>query len=493
MKTLNPIVFYIILCALFTQTLQAEDYRRAPFYKESREPHRIEFINTGLTALQKRLDLINQAQESIEFEYFIIHNDPSSRLLLQALSQKAREGVRVRVIFDDFFVRTQITPHHAHAMKEAGVEVRYYNPVPLVAARQIHYRNHRKLLSVDDQVAIIGGRNLRDRYFDMHPDFNYIDRDILVEGALVKTMRESFDEYWNFESTLELPRPARPSPNDLTYRRGSRLEAMRRYQDDLLRWNRLTREARDFITENSQDRQLLRRVEAATRDEKNNLPSGECSNLVFASDVPGVGAEAQERRYRLSSEITFEWMNSAQEEVYMESAFVIINDQTSQMLQDLLDRDVELKVMTNSFYSTDLILTTAVFFDRASEWIDRGIRFAAYKGDPMPTHILFEDMVGGSRWGIHSKSKIVDNKSFMVGSLNFDPRSFNWSSELVLICEDRELTAALKESLDRRWDASLELRTPEKLMERRFDRVGLLNRLGYYLVKYPASLLDYHL
>jgi cardiolipin synthase C len=486
----------LVTIALFIGTSQALwadlDTRVAPYYAESTEPHQLTFLNRGMSSLLSRLEIIEQAQERIEFEYFIVHDDPSTRLFMQALAKKAREGVRVRLIFDHFFVGSQITAYHAEALRTAGVEVRYYNPVPIIAARDIHYRNHRKLISVDDRIAIIGGRNLRDRYFDMHPDFNYIDRDMIVEGPLVKTMRQSFDAYWNAPITQPLPAPKRPSPGDLTYRRGPRSDAMRRYQDDLSRWIRLTREAREFIVESPKDNHLKSRIQQEIGPELKSKMSGTCHDLVWATDYPGVGSWAQERKYRLSSEITFEWMSEAKNDVFMESAFIIINGQTADLLDGLVDRGIRLRFMTNSLYSTDLILTSAVFIDRTRKWIDRGVEFAVYKGDAMPQHHIFQDIVGESRWGIHSKSIIVDD-SFMIGSLNFDPRSFNWSSELILICRDEALTRELESSIQKRWDNSIELKTHEKVMKYRFDRLNFLNRLGYYLVKYPASLLDWHL
>jgi cardiolipin synthase C len=482
----------ILLSCLGTSAWSDDSYRVAPYYKESEKAHQLTFLHRGKSSLQYRLDVIESAQRSIEFEYFIVHADPTSRLILQALVRKAREGVKVRVLLDHFFVGPQITPYHAEALREAGVEFRYYNPVPLIDTKAIHYRNHRKLISVDDRLAIIGGRNLRDRYFDMHADYNYIDRDMVVEGELVKTIRKSFDVYWNSPQSLAPDTPRKPQVRDLTYQRGSRAQRLRRFQDDLQRYRRLKAEAREFITPSVTDQFLLNRVAKATAGEMKSLPTGQCNNLVFATDVPGVGAWSQERRYRLSSEVTFEWMRTANKEIYMESPFVIINQQTSDLLDELLDRSIDIKIMTNSFYSTDLILTSAVFYDRASSWIRKGIEFAVYSGDVMPQHNIFPDLAGNSRWGIHSKSKIIDD-SFMVGSLNFDPRSFNWSSELVLICHDQSLTEMLRESIDKRWENSIELKTPEKVTRYRFDRVNFINRLGYYLIKYPASLLDYHL
>ncbi len=483
----------LILQSLLSANASDKPARRAPFYQEVNENHDIRFLNTGLVALQKRLDLIEQAQKQIEFEYFIVHADKSTRLLLQALVRKAKQGVKVRVLVDYLFVGTQITPFFIHELEKVGVQVRYYNPVPLASLPSVHYRNHRKLLSVDDQVALVGGRNLRDRYFDLHSEFNYIDRDMVVDGPIVKTIRASFDEFWNSSFSKALPRPKKPHLNDLVYRKGSRLEANRKYREDLFRWNKNEVEAQEFIIESKQDLALKQRVAAATNSDLKNLPGGNCNKLVFASDVPGVGAWAQDRNLRLSSEVTFEWMTSAKTEILKESAFVIINNQTKDLLQEILDRDVNIKIMTNSFYSTDLMLTTSIFFDRASKWIERGISFAAYSGDRMPNHEVFEDMVGESRWGIHSKSSLIDDESFMIGSLNFDPRSFNWSSELVLICYDEKLTGMLKESIEKRWDNSIELQTAESVAKHRFDRVGLLNRLGHYLIKFPASFLDHHL
>lgn len=486
--TLSALVFLLLAISA-----SADEQKVAPFYQESRAPHQLRFLHTGLASLQARLDLIESARERIELESFIIHADFSTRLLLQALIKKAKQGVQVRLLFDHFFSGAQIDPFLARELERHGIEVRFYNPASLLEVRTIHYRNHRKLLSVDDQVALIGGRNLRDRYFDLHQEFNYVDRDVIVEGPLVLTMRESFDRYFDRLYSKPHAQPEKPSRHDLRYKRGPRHEAKRRFQADLKRYENQTTKAREFLTAHPKDHDFLARLEASTREDLNALPGGTCSDLTWASDYPGIGAWAKARRYRLSSEVVFDWMSSAKTSIMKESAFIIINQQTEDMLEGLLARGVELKMMTNSFFSTDLLFTTAVFFDRAGSWLNRGMRLAVYSGEHHPAHPLMPEFASESRWGIHSKSAVVDEESLMMGSLNFDPRSFTWSSELILLCREPELARELARSMQKRWDHSLELKGASDVVQYRFDRVGLVNRLGYYLVKYPASLLDYHL
>jgi putative cardiolipin synthase len=136
------------------------------------------------------------AKESIELEFFIYEIDTASRLVTQALARKAREGVKVRLLVDFSLPVFKLAPHYAAVLQAAGVEVRYYNTAGLARFFAANHRTHRKLLVVDRQRAVIGGRNIADDYFDLSERYNFLDSDLLIQGPVVASISDSFDLYW---------------------------------------------------------------------------------------------------------------------------------------------------------------------------------------------------------------------------------------------------------------------------------------------------------
>ena len=121
----------------------------------------------ALTRWPSACKLIESAQKSIELEFFIYEIDTASRLITQALARKAQEGVRVRLLVDFALPVFKLAPRYIQTLEKAGVEVRYYNTAGFERFFAAQHRTHRKLLVVDRQHAIIGGRNIADEYFDL--------------------------------------------------------------------------------------------------------------------------------------------------------------------------------------------------------------------------------------------------------------------------------------------------------------------------------------
>lgn len=487
---MNVIVFYFIL--IFSFSAKASE---PPFLVHSNEEHEIVFLNTGLSSLQKRLNLINSAQHSIEVEYFIFDNDSSGRILTQALARKAREGLRVRLLVDTINVENSITPFYAHFLERSGVEVLYYNTTPLLNAYLAQYRNHRKSITVDDHYAIIGGRNIEDKYFDLDPSYNFVDRDILVIGPIVESIRESFDAYWFSPFAQKLEVPSRPDRNDLRYRRGSRSQRHiqeANFRRDSQYWHDRMLEARDFLIENDQDRSLLRFISNFTDSEILDLDRGTCSDLTFVSDRPGIGIEAMRWENRKTSRLVYDFIKKAKNEVLLETPYFILGPTSSRLLEITLNRGVEFNLLTNSLHASDLVYVSAAFFGKIRPWIDRGLNPFIYRGDVADGHNI-PDVSVSSRWGIHSKSMVIDDEIMMVGSFNFDPRSKIWNSEMAIFCRDAHVSSLLKKSILKRKQGSIYLDSRETVNQYETYRTDFLRTFAYYLLYIPSNVFDFFL
>ena len=186
--------------------------------------------------------------------------DDASRLITQALIKKAREGVQVRILVDFSAPVFKLKPAYARLLGEAGVKVRYYNTSALYRLVSIQHRSHRKLLIIDGETVLTGGRNIANDYFDLSDHYNFLDSDLEVSGPIVKTVLESFDVYWNSHLATE-PAPD-PRPNA---------------------------EAAKFVLPNERDAALIGKLRAAGESYRQSHKAHECRDVRFVTDFPNHG------------------------------------------------------------------------------------------------------------------------------------------------------------------------------------------------------------
>ena len=186
------------------------------FNVQSTKSHELTILNNGLAALEKRLELIERAKKSIDVEYFIYRTDTSAKIFTQALVKKAREGVKVRILLDTFMVINDLSPFYAHEIEKEGIEIKYFNTAGPLNLAIGGYRNHRKLLSIDGEEAITGGRNIGDEYFDLSSEYNFLDRDMYIKGEIVKSIENTFDQFFASDTSFQIyvPIPAMFSDRD---------------------------------------------------------------------------------------------------------------------------------------------------------------------------------------------------------------------------------------------------------------------------------------
>src|SRR5574343_68358 len=142
--------------------------------------HRVILLDQGHDALLTRLQMIESATRSIELQVFIYDLDESGTLVLDALVRAARRGVKVRVLLDQLYGLTRPQLQAKLSVLHENFELKLYSPMfnqaktskaeffagVLFRFRNINQRMHTKLLLVDDRMAVVGGRNIQDRYFD---------------------------------------------------------------------------------------------------------------------------------------------------------------------------------------------------------------------------------------------------------------------------------------------------------------------------------------
>lgn len=368
-----------------------------------REPHPVALLDVGFDSLAARMRMIEEAKESIELEFFIYEIDTASRLVTQALARKAQQGVRVRILVDFALPIFKLAPQYAETLKAAGVEVRYYNTAGLARFFASNHRTHRKLLVVDRQKAIIGGRNIANDYFDLSEAYNFLDSDMLIQGPIVGAIADSFELYWRSDWV------ARPEDVAASVALGA---------------------GQGLLGGASPQEEALA---AELRQHQPQHQLSTCNDIHFVTDYPGSGVE----RRKVFLEIS-RLVQEARQQIMVESPYLVLRDDGMALLRGVVQRGVKLQFLTNSLHSTDAYYTVASLAHSLDMLKMPNLEVWAYQGSPLASGLRPS---ASRRWGVHAKRAVFDDHTVVVGTYNMDPRSANLNSELIVVCRNNAFLA----------------------------------------------------
>ena len=278
--------------------------------------------------------------------------------------KKAREGVQVRILVDFSAPVFKLKPAYAQVLGEAGVKVRYYNTSALFRLVSTQHRSHRKLLIIDGETVLTGGRNVANDYFDLSDHYNFLDSDLEVSGPIVTTVLASFDVYWNSHLSTQ-PAPD-PSPDPAVAK---------------------------FVLPNDGDFAMIAKLRAAGEAYLQSHKTHECRDLRFVTDFPNHGAASRKVFNAIVEEL-----GRATQEAVVESPYFVIKSGGYAVLEDLHGRGVQVRVLTNSLASTDASYAVAALYPRLGSLADTGLTLSAYGGKSLP--VQSTNLGGGNpRWG----------------------------------------------------------------------------------------------
>lgn len=162
----------------------------------------VEIYTSGYDFFPSLLMEIGKAEHHIHIDTFIISDDPLGRIIADALIDKARQGIEVRLIYDD--VGSWRTPNSFFTrMRNEGIEVYAFMPVRFPAfTSRVNYRNHRKICVIDGEVGFIGGMNIARRYVQGTPKQSWRDTHVKLTGAAVYGLQRAFLVDWYFVSKV---------------------------------------------------------------------------------------------------------------------------------------------------------------------------------------------------------------------------------------------------------------------------------------------------
>lgn len=165
-----------------------------PIYKDTA----VKYFPSGEAKLDALLDKISKAEKYIYMEYFIIEEGEMWGQVLEILSEKARQGVDVRVMYDGMCSNFNLPFNYPELMKNLGIKCKVFSPIWPFISTQYNYRDHRKIVVIDGKVAFTGGINLADEYINVKKRFGvWKDAAVMLEGDAARSFELMFMQLWN--------------------------------------------------------------------------------------------------------------------------------------------------------------------------------------------------------------------------------------------------------------------------------------------------------
>jgi putative cardiolipin synthase len=354
-------------------------------------------LDDDAEAAQARVDLFQQAHTEVNALYFLARNDRVTLAALALMRDAKRRGVATRLIVDANF--QHIPKSVLGYLRDEGVQIKVYHPMTLRHPLWLFYRMHEKVVIVDGQRYITGGRNLAESYFGLASKRrNYVDRDVYVEGESAAEAQHHFENLWSSRHVADLK---------VSVSAEEKAAAEKMLQDAV---DALVTDG--FI-------QL---------DTNHDWSAGQknVASVEFLHDplVPGAGP-------RVGTRLT-EVLEKATESIVLESPYFVPSRALIKLIDEKRAQGVKVTVVTNSLTSNDGFLPHVAYLKYRRHLVRAGVDVREYKGPDC----------------LHAKSAVVDGHLALVGSYNIDPRSENLNTEVMAVADDVDAARDLKNSID---------------------------------------------
>jgi cardiolipin synthase C len=406
-------------------------------------------LEKGEESLLARAWLTDHAEHTIDVQYFIWSSDNIGILAAEFLLRAAERGVRVRVIVDDLLIDAPDQSMLALAA-HPNIAIKIYNPkhsVGISRAERLYHmladfrafnqRMHDKTMIVDSSVAITGGRNMADEYYDYDHQYNFRDRDVLLVGPVVKEMDNNFSTFW--QSPLSV------SIEDILLNAKDSLgkHQVKEIYSDLHRYaanpENFSLEVRQALTDLPEKFPTL--LETMVWDD-----------IVFIHDMPGKndGQDGLGGGGETTRHLT-ELIRQAKERVVIQSPYLVMPKGGIDFFAGLVDRGVDVRVITNSLAATDNLEAFSGYSKQREKILKAGIKVFEFKPRPMVRKKLIDRLEALEKsvpiFALHAKTMVVDSKILFVGTFNLDPRSANLNTEVGVVLANRQLAVQVEKAI----------------------------------------------
>ena len=188
---------YLPSDSIFAKYLQE---REIPIYNNNE----IELLPSGRIKFENLFEAIRKAKKHIHLEYFNFRSDSIAKEIFTLLAEKAKEGVKVRAMFDDFGNLSNNRPlrkEHLKMLNDRGIEIIRFDPIKFPYINHVFSRDHQKIVIIDGKTGFTGGMNIADYYINGLPGIGpWRDMHICIEGPAVSGLQKAFLYVWNKET-----------------------------------------------------------------------------------------------------------------------------------------------------------------------------------------------------------------------------------------------------------------------------------------------------
>lgn len=394
-------------------------------------------LNDGPSALDWRLRAIDSASDSIDFQTFLWFFDTAGSMILNHIVQAADRGVTVRILVDDTFLVHEGELLQALAEHE-NIEYRVFNPfsrrqgglvtrqlLNLAEFRRLDHRMHNKAMVVDNQVAIVGGRNIADEYFGLDDTANFRDLELLLGGSVVQEVSTVFDSYWNDQWSFPIER--------LSHKKASVVKlAEARLITDL---------SLHLHTEESTESLISRWQEVV-----DGADTGEAA--LYADTPPKENPKNREEApIQVANELV-SLFDGAESEIVIVSAYLIPTPELKGAVERALDRGVRVRILTNSIGSNNHLSAHSAYRNHINRLLEIGVELHEVRTDARDRDRYMLTPIARKKLALHAKALIIDYDKVFIGSANLDPRSLRINTEMGFLVISEQFNKNLRKELE---------------------------------------------
>lgn len=391
-------------------------------------------LSEGLDAFASRLLLMETAEASLDVQTYLYHDDVTSKLFTLFLIRAADRGVRVRLLIDDFGHGGQ-EPMLAALASHPNISVRLFNPF---SSRTVPYldfvtnfsmksrRMHNKTFTVDNQAAIIGGRNIGDTYFAADAFTGFADLDVLGFGPFARKISNSFDSYWNH--SLSVPVEHLWQKDD-----GKTLDQLRE----------------ELALASTNDRSVayldrLKSIPLLDELRRGDLALDWATAEVVYDRPDKLLTDTDDDSTHMVPELRH-LLGVTQSEALIISPYFVPGDQLVQTFADWAAQGAEVLILTNSLAANDVAAAHAGYSAYREALLGSGVELWELKPRPAPGRDNSGTLFGSSRASLHAKTMVFDRQRIFVGSMNLDPRSANLNTEIGAVINSEPMSTEAAE------------------------------------------------
>jgi putative cardiolipin synthase len=395
-------------------------------------------VSDGVDAFALRALTARASGRTLDLQYYAWRGDATGRLLAREVLDAADRGVRVRLLLDDTAAIDGSFPLLATLSEHPNIEMRLFNATSwrrwgrlgfavelALGGWRLNRRMHNKAWIADGRIAIAGGRNIGDAYFEGGCDTVFRDLDMVLTGRGAAQTRRVFEAFWRHRMSACVQKLAGPAgvEGDLA---GLRAELAKEIEG-----------ARPFLDRIAAAPPLARALAS-----RYGLHSTD--DLHVVADSPEKAGLDVVRPGELNRRIE-SWISAAERSVLLISAYFVPGERGTRLLGDLARRGVRVAVVTNSLSATDVAVVHGGYARYRRRLLAAGVELYELRR----TGHEDEGVLGSRGASLHSKALLIDDELVGVGSFNLDPRSERLNTEMGAFVRHPDLARCLRHEFER--------------------------------------------